>query len=88
MIEARAKIRLAEEYDAAKEAGEVQQHGGQGKRDIADQNIPSAKDIDPALPKLAFEGRQLIAAEKADPGIAQRAINAILARVEEPTRPF
>ena len=32
-IEARAQIRLADEYDAAQERGEVQRHGGQG-RDI------------------------------------------------------
>jgi len=86
MIEARAKMRLAEEYDSAKDRGEVQQHGGQGKRDIPSQNIPSAKDIDPALPKLAHEGRQLISAEAAEPGIAQRAIDAMLDRGEEPTK--
>lgn len=86
MIESRAKMRLAEEYDAAKDAGEVQQHGGQGKRDIPKQNIPSAKDIDPALPKLAFEGRQLLKAEAADPGVTQRTLNEMVKRGEEPTK--
>ena len=35
-IEARAQTRLADEYDAAQERGEVQKHGGQG---IPDENI-------------------------------------------------
>ena len=51
-IEAQAKRRLADEYDAAQDRGEVQKHGGQG-RDIPDGNIPAkvreigltAKDI-------------------------------------------
>lgn len=39
----RAKRRLADEYDAAQERGEVQKHGGQGKREIGDDNLPAPK---------------------------------------------
>ncbi|TCU15782.1 hypothetical protein EV132_106124 [Rhizobium sullae] len=55
MIEARAKMRLAEEYDAAQDRGEVAKVGQPSI--IPDQNNKpvTAKDIDPALPKLAFE---------------------------------
>jgi len=37
--------RLADEYEAAQQRGEVGQHGGQGKRDIPHENIPSVTDI-------------------------------------------
>ena len=40
-IEARAKRRLADEYDAAQRRGEVQRHGGQVPRDVAGHNVPS-----------------------------------------------
>lgn len=52
-----AKRRLAEEYDAAKEAGEVQSAGGNRTSIIPEQNNAlAAKDIDPDLPKLALSG--------------------------------
>jgi hypothetical protein len=88
MIEARAKMRLAEEYDAAQERGDVRGHGQRGK-EIPDQNVfstPTAKEIDPALPKLAFEGRQLLKAEDADPGVTQRTLSEMVERGEEPTK--
>lgn len=87
MIEARAKMRLAEEYDAAQERNEIASTGGDRTK-IPEQNSAplSPKEIDPQLPKMAFEGRQLLNAEKAEPGIAQRAVNAMLERGEEPTK--
>ena len=45
MIRARAEMRLAEEYDAAQDRGEVHKHGGQKPRDVEGHNIPSASDI-------------------------------------------
>lgn len=42
---AMGKRRLADEYDAAQERGDVQSHGGQGKRDIPHENIPTVGDI-------------------------------------------
>jgi hypothetical protein len=45
-IEAQAKRRLADEYDAAQERGEVAGHGGARNFNVPDQNVePSAKDI-------------------------------------------
>lgn len=87
MIEARAKMRLAEEYDAAQERNEITSSGGDRSK-IPDQNSApvSPKDIDPALPKLAFEGRQLLKAEAADPGVTQRTLNEMVERGEEPTK--
>lgn len=87
MIEARAKMRLAEEYDAAQERNEIASTGGDRTR-IPDQNFApvSPKQIDPALPKLAFEGRQFLKAEAADPGVTQRTLNEMVDRGEEPTK--
>src|SRR6185312_13706688 len=45
-IEAGAKRRLADEYDAAQERGEVAGHGDHllsGKRNIPDRNLPTAE---------------------------------------------
>lgn len=88
MIEARAKMRLAEEYDAAQERGEVVgAHNGAAKR------VPDENAIAPATAaeigisrKDIHEARQVRDAEKAEPGIAQRAVNAMLERGEEPTK--
>lgn len=84
-IDAQAKRRLADEYDAAQERGEVQPHGGQGKRDIPDENIPSVKDLG-LSPRDVHEGRLIRDAETADPGIIERTINKAVAAGEEPTK--
>jgi hypothetical protein len=63
-IESEAKRRLADEYDAAQERGEVEKHGGQG-RDIPDGNLPPAKNSDLGIsPKTIHEGCQTRDAEK------------------------
>ena len=87
MIEARAKMRLAEEYDAAQERGEV------GKSGTRTDLVPVENEVRPATAadigltrKEIHEARQVRDAEKAEPGIAQRAINAMLERGEEPTK--
>jgi hypothetical protein len=84
-IEARAQSRLADEYDAAQERGEVQQHGGQGKRDIPDKNIPPVTDIG-LTSKQVHEARQIRDAEKRTPGIVKKTLDAKLKVGEEPTR--
>lgn len=84
-IEAQAKRRLADEYDAAQERGEVQGHGGQGKRDVPSENIPSVSDIG-LTRKAIHEARQLRDAEIADPGVIRRALNERLESGEEPSR--
>ena len=84
-IEARAKIRLADEYDAAQERGEVQSHGGQIPRDVAEHNIPSAADLGLRRDEI-HEARQLRDAELAEPGIVERVIAARAEAREEPTK--
>lgn len=84
-IEAAAKRRLADEYDRAQERGEVQRHGGQGKRDVPEQNIPSASDLG-LTRKDIHEARIIRDAEKNDPGIVKRTLAEKLKAGEEPTR--
>lgn len=89
MIEARAKMRLAEEYDAAQERGEVAGKGGnRGNQHVAkvpEGNVATTADIGISRKEI-HEARQVRNAEKAEPGIAQRAVDAMVARGEEPTK--
>lgn len=85
LIEARAKMRLADEYDAAQERGEVAKNGdnltritkGNSKATMADIGL-NGKDV--------HEARKLRDAEKNDPGVTERAINEMVDRGEEPTK--
>ncbi|MFZ5654086.1 MAG: hypothetical protein ACOY42_06775 [Pseudomonadota bacterium] len=67
-IEARAKIRLADEYDAAQERGEVAGHGQRGPgKDVVSSNVFSpatAADLGLRRDEI-FEARQLRDAELA-----------------------
>jgi len=72
LIEAQAKHRLADEYDAAVERGDVQGHGGQVPRDLADHKLPSAADIGLRYDQI-HEARQIRDAEEREPGLAERA---------------
>lgn len=78
-IEAGAKRRLADEYDAAQERGEVK-----GRGNIPDGNV-SLKDIGISA-KAIHEARQIRDAEVEDPGIVRRVLNDALDAAEEPTR--
>lgn len=84
MIEARAKMRLAEEYDAAQERGEVATKGK--PINVPDGNIKATAAEIGISRKEIHEARQVRDAEKAEPGIAQRAVDAMVARGEEPTK--
>lgn len=84
-IEAQAKRRLADEYDAAQERGEVQPHGGQRKRDVPNENIPSASQIGLSR-KQIYEARSIRDAEDADPGIVSRTLQEAVEAGQEPTR--
>ena len=84
-IEACAKRRLADEYDAAQARGEVQKHGGQVPRGVAGHNIPSTADLGLRRDQI-HEARLIRDAEAADPGIVRRTLDERLARGEEPTR--
>ena len=85
-IEAQAKRRLADEYDAAQDRGEVVgpndgQHiavpNGNGKATAADVGL-SRKEI--------HEARIVRDAEKTDPGIVRRTVDAAITAGEEPTK--
>ena len=85
-IEALAKRRLAAEYDAAQERGEVQTDG-------RPKTVPDGNGFMPATAadlglsrKVIHDARLLRDAEDADPGIVRRTLDEKLARGEEPTR--
>lgn len=88
LIESRAKLRLADEYDAAQERGEVQRPGGDRKTiNVPDRNNDPAKVEDLGLTrKQIHDARQIRDAEKAAPGATEKAVNARLDAGEEPTR--
>ena len=86
-IEAQAKRRLADEYDAAQERGEVAR--GSVRTDI----VPDENDVRPPTAaelgltrKGIHEARLVRDAEQADPGIVRRTLDEQLDRGEEPTR--
>lgn len=83
-IRARAEMRLAEEYDAAQDRGEVKRNGGNNST-VANPNSATAADLGLRRDEI-HEARKLRDAEAAEPGLIQRAINAMVQRGEEPTR--
>ena len=80
-IRARAEMRLAEEYDAAQERGEV---AGHGRSKVEADNVTTTADLGLRRDEI-HEARKLRDAEAADPGIIQRTINDMVERGEEPT---
>jgi hypothetical protein len=85
LIEARAKMRLADEYDAAQERGEVKSHGG-SRVNVPSGNVaPSAAEVG-LNRKEIHEGRKLRDAEKSNPGKAERVLKEVANRGEEPTK--
>jgi hypothetical protein len=86
LIEARAKMRLADEYDAAQARGEVSRGGGRPDC-VVDRNAVPATAADLGLRRDEIhEARRLRDAEAADPGRTERALREIVARGEEPTK--
>lgn len=88
-IETQAKIRLADEYDAAQERGEVA--SGSVRTDI----VPNGNDVasrpstaaDVGLSrKQVHEARQVRDAEAAEPGILRHWLDVMINVGEEPTR--
>jgi hypothetical protein len=75
-IEARAKRRLADEYDAAQERREINGHGGDRKTDDFKFENSKLENIKPAE---LHEARIIRDAEKADPGIVRRTVDAAIA---------
>jgi hypothetical protein len=88
-IEAAAKRRLADEYDAAQERGEVASNGQRGpEKAVDDRNgFSPATAADLGLRRDQIHDARLIRdAEAADPGIVRRTLDERLERGEEPTR--
>jgi hypothetical protein len=87
-IEAAAKRRLADEYDAAQARGEVasptSNRGNQWT--VSDGNGAATASELGLTRKAIYEARQLRDAEEADPGIVRRTLDEKLQRGEEPTR--
>lgn len=81
LIEARAKMRLADEYDAAQERGEVAKAGNSSKP----EELARANDLGISH-KEVHEARQIRNIERDDPGAYERVTNEIVERGEEPTK--
>ncbi|MCO5080902.1 MAG: SAM-dependent methyltransferase [Rhizobiaceae bacterium] len=82
-IETQAKVRLADEYDAAQERGEIKKTGNPNSSRT--EELPGAADIGLSH-KDIHEARKLRDAERREPGIVERAIAARLAAGLEPSR--
>lgn len=81
-IEAGAKRRLADEYDAAQERGEVAKAGdNQHNREV----VSNSNDLGLSR-KAIHEAREIRDAEAAEPGIVGRTLNAAIDAGQEPTR--
>lgn len=83
-IEAGAKRRLADEYDAAQKRGEVRSHGGDRVTKLPDGKF-GPKDLG-LSDKQVHEARAVRDAEKASPGVVRRAIDRAIAAGKAPTR--
>lgn len=83
---AQAKRRLADEYDAAQQRGEVRTQGDGRPISVPDGNT-SATVTDLGLTrKQVHEARQLRNAEAVDPGVIRRTLDERLAHGQEPTK--
>lgn len=86
VIEARAQCRLADEYDAAQERGDVAKQSPGRPKSVPNKNdLPTANDVG-LTRKQVHEARTVRDAEKAKPGIVRRAVDERLEAGEEPTR--
>ncbi|SLN77196.1 MULTISPECIES: hypothetical protein [Roseobacteraceae] len=85
-IEARAKRRLADEYDAAQARGEVAGHGGGRNFKVANGNVETTTADLGLRRDQIHEARQLRDAEAVDPGIVRRTLDERLEHGEEPSR--
>jgi phage N-6-adenine-methyltransferase len=89
LIEARAKSRLADEYDAAQARGEVatRQHNPGSVGHVGADDMPPATAADLGLRRDEIhEARQIRDAEAADPGIVERTLSERAAAGLEPTK--
>jgi hypothetical protein len=82
VIEAQAKRRLADEYDAAQERGEVRRDGERSKA-LSKGNSLTVAELGLTSVQIA-RARELRDAEVADPGIVRRTVDEAIANREEP----
>lgn len=82
LVEARAKMRLADEYDGAQDRGEV---AGIGANQHRNEGVVDSNTLGLRRDEI-HEARKLRDAEKADPGKAERTLKKIVERGEEPTK--
>lgn len=80
-IQSRAKMRLADEYDAAQERGEIAKQGAH----VAEYNMTATADLGLRRDEI-HEARQLRDAERAAPGVIESTIYEQVAAGEEPTK--
>jgi|SRR6185437_15698832 len=80
-----AKRRLADEYDAAQERGEVSKQGQRTDIIPDEKKVPLASEVGLSA-KDVHEARQIRDAEQADPGIVRRVLDDALEAGEEPTK--
>lgn len=89
VIEARAKVRLADEYDAAQERGEVatRENNPGSVGHVDEHNMPPATAESLGLRRDEIhDARKLRDAEAAEPGKIKAAADALVERGEEPTK--
>lgn len=85
-IESKAKHRLADEYDAAQQRGDIQRHGGDRLSKVSDENLaPTVSDLG-LTRKEVHEARLLRDAEAAEPGLIRRTLDEAIAAGREPNR--
>jgi hypothetical protein len=85
-IDAQAQIRLADEYDAAQERGEVAKQGDLGRnRSSQKEHLSTVTDIG-LTRKQVHEARKIRDAEKANPGVVRKVLDEQLKAGAEPTR--
>jgi len=87
-LDAGAKRRLADEYDAAQERGEVAKNGGERGNQYASvpkENTATAADIG-LTRKEIHEARIIRDAEVSEPGIVRRTIDDAIAAGKEPSK--
>ena len=82
-IEAQAKRRLADEYDAAQERGELKKAGNPNSSRT--EELPGIGELGLNHREI-HEARQFRDAEKMEPGIVRRVLDEHLERGDEPTK--
>jgi hypothetical protein len=80
-IESMAKRRLADEYDAAQDRGEIRKNGD---KSFSGKEKLSGPEVIP--PKELHEARQVRDAEKTEPGIVKRVLDEKVSAGQEPTK--